>query len=333
MRVKCIVLIIMTLQGLSGCSFSSDELGSNVGEWIISEARYHRLVGPPNRLIQVLSSDFSGDRKREVEKILDEVLKDVREEIIKLDETGIEASPAHERLPDIEIQLVISDEPYAIAVQGSKPRIEISSQLIENLIYPFIQRLREVQANDIPEVDNPLLNFMANKHNDFAASLYLEPAKVELLEALTFVIAHEVTHIWLDGVNQRSIESEIRADSYAVLVSSELSLTAEFHRKMRAGVGWKTETENFGSATATTFTWKTSDPISIIMMNVQMGGATLFEVYENSAFSEGDASHLPIKERLARVSVELDEILEKRANETTVLESAFWVLANGLFFE
>ena len=136
MRMTCTFSILVFLLVFSGCSSSPEDIGADLADWAISEARYQRLVGPSNRLLYILSSDFKGDRKREVEIILNELLEDVRNEIIKLDEVGIEEITAHETLPEIGLEIVLSKESYAIAVQGRNPKIEISSQLIEKIIYP-----------------------------------------------------------------------------------------------------------------------------------------------------------------------------------------------------
>ncbi len=333
MRMTCTFSILVFLLVFSGCSSSPEDIGADLADWAISEARYQRLVGPSNRLLYILSSDFKGDRKREVEIILNELLEDVRNEIIKLDEVGIEEITAHETLPEIGLEIVLSKESYVIAVQGRNPKIEISSQLIEKIIYPFIKKLRELESGEIEEARDDLYGFLYNNLVEEINEIYLEPTKVEILEGLIFIIAHEVTHIWLDEVGDRTLESEIRADSYAILVSSELSLTADFRRKMMAGVGLTTEVETMGSITSTKYTYDFSDPVSIIMAQVRVGGDIIFDVYKDSKFSHGDATHLTIEERMVRVNEELEKILIKRAEDTTAMEAAFWAVSNDILFK
>lgn len=307
MRTIRAALPIILMMGLVSCSTTVDDLGIAFGKWAISEARYERLVGPSNKLLEIHSATFAGDRNAEIEKMLEDVLRDVRYQIYRLDQTNIETLTAHESLPEISIDLVISEEPYALAVQGSRPRIEISTQLIKNLMHPYFQFLSEFQ-----QIDDPFERRWE--------SYSLEATKVEIYEGLVFVIAHEVTHIWLDKKNERSIESEIRADSYAVLISSELSLAADFRRKAIA------ELERTNS-------FHTSDPIAFIMMRVEIGGEVMLNVYRDSRFSEGNSTHLSIEERITLVKRDLDKIIDKRVEETTVLESAFWALSNEILFE
>jgi len=305
--IKYVSFTIVLLLGTTACSFSPERFGVGVGKWAISKARYQQLVGPSNKLIEAHGSSFSGEKNKEIEEVLGNILDDVRSEIIKLDETNIEPNTAHESLPAITIELVDSAEPYAVAVQGSNPRIEISSELVKNLMHPYVEELSENQG-----IDDPFIKVFSG--------LSVEARKVEIFEGLVFVIAHEVTHIWLDEVNEKSIESEVRADAYAVLISSELSLTADQRRKMMAQM-------------MRTMSFSTSDPIAMIMMQAEIGGEIMLNVYKDSKFSDGNSTHLSIEDRMVRVEVELDNILDKRAKNTSVMESAFWAVVNDVLFE
>lgn len=307
MRILNYVFIVISLSVLCACSVSPERVGYGVGKWAISKARYQQLVGPSNRIIKAFGKNYDGRQKEEVEDVLSDILADVRQEIINLDNSGIEKESVHDSLPEIDIELIHSDEPYAIAVQGSKPRIELSTKLISNLINPYME-----DAGATSAMSDPFMRVFSG--------LSLEAKKVEILEGLVFVIAHEATHIWLDEIGERTIESEIRADAYGVLISSELSLVADHRRKMMAQM-------------MRTLSYNTSDPIAMIMMQAEIGGEIMLNVYKESKFSDGNESHLPIEERITKVKSELDNILERRANDTSVMESAFWAVVNDVLFE
>ena len=102
---------------------------------------------------------------------------------------------------------------------------------------------------------------------------------------------------------------------------------------MMAGVGLTTEVETMGSITSTKYTYDFSDPVSIIMAQVRVGGDIIFDVYKDSKFSHGDATHLTIEERMVRVNEELEKILIKRAEDTTAMEAAFWAVSNDILFK
>lgn len=274
---------------------------------MLTKDRYQKLVSPSNRIIEAHTKAFSGDRKALITNVLIEITNDVTKEIVKLDKSGIEKASKYDKFPEIKIELIENETPYAVAIQIHAPVIQISNSMIRNLLTHR-------------KADTDVLEILSKSHSFALGGFLNEARKIEILEALIFIIAHEATHIWLGEAVKNTVDLEITADAYAVLISSEISLVADQKRQ-------------FVSQMMNSNSYSTSDPISLIMLNTRMGGEIMFDVYENSNFSEGNEIHIPFKNRLELVKSKLKEIMERRVKNTSLLESAFWAYDNKILFE
>lgn len=133
-------------------------------------------------------------------------------------------------------------------------------------------------------------------------------------EAMYFVLGHEIAHIWFSDGDESplpSIERELRADAWGVIISMAVSPAAE----MRARQARQLVTSGHGSTTSL---------YEMSLMSTDFGPETLFAVYKNSSFAHGSGTHPPVEERAKLVEKKVDEIFDRQIDKTSLGDIILW---------
>lgn len=181
-----------------------------------------------------------------------------------------------------------------LALRGDQPEVMIPACFLRSIFTPQTQADREEAGM-------------------FAIFGSLTPY-TSFREALYFVLGHEIGHIWFNDSDERtlpSIERELRADAWGVIISMAVSPAAE----MRARQVRQLTTFGRGS---------TSSLYEMSLMSTEFGPETLFAVYKNSGFAHGSGTHPPAEERAKLVEKRVDEIFDQQIDKTSLGDIVLW---------
>jgi hypothetical protein len=320
------VLLMPLFSALSGCMLNLNSpqdtligLGVGVGRNLGNNARRTAASFDAD----VAASAFENGRltkagHAKLEKQLTSITEDIRRLTLKIKLPSTEDSPIHEPLPQVPIVLTEDEEPYANAVQGPEPFIEISAGMIKNLLKPIDEAYKTRNQYQPRDIFDSLTALMMEQ-------ISIPAAKIQYREAIGFILAHEVTHIWLDPpVEARQpgegIFYENRADAYGIVFSTQISPAAAARIQAQAEF-------------SRTLRFQTSDPVTTAYLSAEVGANLVLKVYSSLGFAEGNDTHLPFSERVKLVEAKVQEIYEQEVNNKSDFAVFGTMLVRKVLFE
>lgn len=298
------LLILPIGVALSGCMINLSrpqdtlvDVGIGLGRNIANSARR----GTATFDADVAANAFENGRltktgHAKLEKQLTSMTADLRELTQEAKPLSPEDQPFHDPLPQVPVVLTEDEEPYANAVQGTNPFIEVSAGMIKNLLKPIAEA--KVTATDYRGGD-----IFDSLTASMVSQISIPAAKIQYREAIGFILAHELTHIWLDPPEEarRANEGafyENRADAYGIVFSTQTSPAAKARVQAQAEL-------------SRTLSFSTSDPVTMAYLGAEIGADLVLKVYGPLGFAEGNDTHLPFKERAKLVEARVQEIYEQ----------------------
>ena len=164
-------------------------------------------------------------------------------------------------------------------------RNDDTKQLLEE-IKSFEQEIIALPVRHGNKVVRRAISYTQRYMNLAMSGMTTQPARYEYVSSILFVVAHELAHAIYDPFNpigHASEWTEMRADLFAIFVSEALTREAQ--------------TKNAADMDVLRGGFRTNNVDTITRLVSDAGFDVFLNVYERSNFSEGDVTHLPVKER------------------------------------
>lgn len=282
------------------------------------------------------SAEVSASQQAELQRFLNSILEyakqtAMRPDVIAAFSSGLsadgamlssttEAKDIQAAAKQVSAQVVSDKSAKAFAfvdpLKQIPPRIVLSTALLRDLAKPdasserllgeirsFRKYLDSLPKRDgLSVVSNYHKNVMNREMNLMTSNLGSMPAGREYIHAVLFVVAHELAHVLFDASDSPSSVlpwREARADLFGIFVSESLTHQAR-------------ET-NAANDAVLRGGFHTNDLNKLLTLWSDVGYEIFLNVYKRSNFTEGDATHLPIEERLKILKPAYEELFKRKA--------------------
>ena len=324
------VFLFVITASLGGCTIGTVGFVTKIVQSELRSARERAIIGRAQDARQQLvdlasdllafalgdiaAKDWENDQRLEfVRKYLQHETDEIVKYANSLPIDKLADVPVTEKIPTVDVVILLSLEPDVVARGGGRPSIKFTLGYLLNLVLDadLIGHATPLSPGR-PSCgeENSLIDAAAcsmfqhmSQHIDrMMFAQFQRTATIEFQEAVLFSVAHEVTHIWMDRRGESRIEQERRADAYGILLNLGVSpatkrkveLDAEFRRRM---------------------TLKISDPLDTAVYVARYGPDVALKVYrdycfEQRCYSEGDFARVSIGQRIQSASKYAGEIVD-----------------------